>query len=272
MNEREKLFADQHAQHCDCTLIYEPACFRFEFNGESANYTPDFYCTKTLTFYEVVGTKQAYNYNKFRILKFASVYPHLKFETVNPDGTEYLQKYVGSRNAARYLNHAKKEICHRRDYAFRKDIKDRLIDVSAKQHGYMFQMSRDLALPASQVISWTTTRLFNSKTAKKVIAYIDAHPPLLERGPKVTRKRRTDESCARGHAWSEVGFYVNKLGTRVCKQCNRESQLRSKQRRALSDDYINKGRPNCEERSSGSMQIPIGVMNSADVAPRSPEI
>jgi hypothetical protein len=80
----EQIFADILKQS-QLEFVYQPATFHF--NGIS--YTPDFYVPKDQTFYEVIGTRQAYSLTRQKINLLEKVYPFLKICIVNPDGTNY---------------------------------------------------------------------------------------------------------------------------------------------------------------------------------------
>jgi hypothetical protein len=59
-------------------LIYQPGQFRF--NGTS--YQPDFYDFKKDIFYEIIGTRQAFDANKRKIEQFRIVYPKIRLEII----------------------------------------------------------------------------------------------------------------------------------------------------------------------------------------------
>lgn len=69
--------------------IYQPAIFRLK----DEKYTPDFYDQETNVFIEVVGTRQAYNYNKEKYILLRKLYPKILFEIRNSDG-ELIEKYM----------------------------------------------------------------------------------------------------------------------------------------------------------------------------------
>ena len=60
-------------------LQYQPRIF---YLSNGTKYTPDFYSPKLNTYYELVGTRQAYHSNKEKIALFIMEYPEIKFEIV----------------------------------------------------------------------------------------------------------------------------------------------------------------------------------------------
>lgn len=76
-----RIMADQ-----GITLRYlEPRSRLFALNDTS--YTPDFYERRRRIYYEVLGTRQAYQANKEKYREFIKAYPRLTFKIVKPDGT-----------------------------------------------------------------------------------------------------------------------------------------------------------------------------------------
>lgn len=57
------------------------------FKLDGTSYTPDFKDEKTGEYYEVCGTRQAFNANKGKYLLFRATYPHLTLNIVKPDGS-----------------------------------------------------------------------------------------------------------------------------------------------------------------------------------------
>jgi hypothetical protein len=62
---------------------------KFKLPPPYHSYRPDFYVVDDGIFYEVVGTRQAYSYNRKKYKLFASEYPDLRLEIVKPDGSLY---------------------------------------------------------------------------------------------------------------------------------------------------------------------------------------
>lgn len=81
---REQVFADLLTSQGK-KFLYQSAVFHV--NG--IQYRPDFYIPKERIFYEVVGTRQAFNQNRQKIKIVQGAYPFLKIIAVNPDGTPY---------------------------------------------------------------------------------------------------------------------------------------------------------------------------------------
>lgn len=79
MNDNEKQFADFLTKN-KLQFIFHP---RIEVLS-SINYTPDFFVLQNNTYYEVIGTRQAYHQNKIKI-NLAEVLVNLKI--VKPNGT-----------------------------------------------------------------------------------------------------------------------------------------------------------------------------------------
>ena len=68
------------------TLYFEP----IRFKTSNSHYTPDFYCDENKTYYEVVGTRQAFHLNKHKYKEI--ILRGIKFKIVNPDGSNYIKK------------------------------------------------------------------------------------------------------------------------------------------------------------------------------------
>ena len=78
MNLAEATFAQQLNAR-GALWFHQPRKFR----TSAGNYVPDFYVVDDGRFYEVVGTRQAYSYQRRRIAAFQREYPHLRLEIVN---------------------------------------------------------------------------------------------------------------------------------------------------------------------------------------------
>jgi hypothetical protein len=63
------------------TWFDQPKSFRLP--APLYSYRPDFYVIEDQCFYEIVGTRQAYSYQRQRIEAFRETYPHLRLELVN---------------------------------------------------------------------------------------------------------------------------------------------------------------------------------------------
>lgn len=83
-HSREQIFADLLTSQGK-EYFYQPAVFHV--NG--IQYRPDFYTPSDMTFYEVVGSRQAFSQNRQKIETVKKAYPFLKIMIVNPDGTPY---------------------------------------------------------------------------------------------------------------------------------------------------------------------------------------
>lgn len=79
----EIIFIQKFFDHKNWT--YQPAIF----NLGNAKYTPDFYDAERNIFIEVVGTRQAYHFNKEKYKQFVLKFPALKFEIRTPNGEFY---------------------------------------------------------------------------------------------------------------------------------------------------------------------------------------
>lgn len=73
---REGFYA---GRHLTAAHIYEPA--RFDL-GEFGTYTPDFYDPTTGRWIEVIGSRQAYYYNRAKYAAFRQRYPSLSLAVV----------------------------------------------------------------------------------------------------------------------------------------------------------------------------------------------
>lgn len=65
-------------------LTWEYESKRFPIGNTT--YTPDFYVKENDTYYEVVGTRQAYSFNKKKYKLFFKLYPNIKLIFVRPNG------------------------------------------------------------------------------------------------------------------------------------------------------------------------------------------
>ena len=92
MFERERKFVDLYKQTTGLELRYEAAIFYVEMKNELYRYRPDFYCATTNTWFEVVGTRQAYSATKDKIAAFKVQFPNLTFKLVRPDGTPHTSR------------------------------------------------------------------------------------------------------------------------------------------------------------------------------------
>ena len=99
MNVRERQFADFYEQTTGFDLVAQPPSFQVQMDSGRSKYRPDFYCPNNDTFFEVVGTRQAWQQNREKISLFRKQWPTLKFLVVHSDGREYLgnsSRYYGS--------------------------------------------------------------------------------------------------------------------------------------------------------------------------------
>ena len=84
INIKEKLFADLLDTQ-GRKWIYHPMGFKLNDN----RYAPDFYLPEEDLYIEIVGSKQAYYYNRKKLVEFKSIYSHLNFIVVDYLGNEY---------------------------------------------------------------------------------------------------------------------------------------------------------------------------------------
>jgi len=86
-------------------LIPQPYLKKFKMR-------PDFYCPKTRTYYEVIGTRQAYHIKKEKI-KFA-IRNGLKVSVVHPDGRPYFTyaDRLGRKKEEKHSQKETKELFH----------------------------------------------------------------------------------------------------------------------------------------------------------------
>jgi len=87
MHESEKIFA-KFLENQNKHYIYQPTRFKLK----DTTYRVDFYCLEDKTYYEVIGTRQAYSANKQKIIELKKIYPNIKFKIVYPSGMEYIKK------------------------------------------------------------------------------------------------------------------------------------------------------------------------------------
>lgn len=84
-NKNELEFADSlEAQ--GKAWVFEPQAFDLGIKRPkqkgNITYTPDFYCPEDNCYYEITGSKAAYNENKWKLLLFQKLYPHLNFKII----------------------------------------------------------------------------------------------------------------------------------------------------------------------------------------------
>jgi len=60
---------------------------------KGTTYRPDFYLPDMGKYIEVVGTRQAYHINKYKISLFLKKFPNINFEIVNPDGSNFISNF-----------------------------------------------------------------------------------------------------------------------------------------------------------------------------------
>lgn len=75
MNKRELIFLN-NIKADGKTYLFEHKTFAFT-NGKK--YTPDFYCAEDDKYIEVVGTRQAYHYNKDKYNRMKNEFPNINF-------------------------------------------------------------------------------------------------------------------------------------------------------------------------------------------------
>jgi hypothetical protein len=79
-DSREIVFIKKFFSHHN--WVHEPAKFKID----DTSYTPDFYDGERDVWIEVAGTRQAFEANKDKYLKFREAYPKLNFEVRRYDG------------------------------------------------------------------------------------------------------------------------------------------------------------------------------------------
>jgi len=84
-HKREQIFADFLTDQGK-EFVYQSTVF----NINGIQYRPDFYVIKEQTYYEVVGSRQAFHQNQIKINYILSVYPFIKLKIVNPDGSDHI--------------------------------------------------------------------------------------------------------------------------------------------------------------------------------------
>jgi hypothetical protein len=82
---KEKVFMDEIADNKK-RYVYHPCTFYF-LGG--SKYTPDFFCIEDREYIEVVGSRQAFHYNKEKYIKMGEEYPDMKFTIINLSDDEY---------------------------------------------------------------------------------------------------------------------------------------------------------------------------------------
>lgn len=90
MNPREWQFFNCFKRKTGFDLVPQPCRFMLNDGLPLAPYIPDFFCYENFTFYEVVGSKQAYSAGRRKYGALKAKYPELKLELVNPDGSRYV--------------------------------------------------------------------------------------------------------------------------------------------------------------------------------------
>lgn len=88
MFESERKFAEFLTKNKK-TYVYQPVAFKLK----NTTYRTDFYCLEDNTYYEVVGSRQAFHSNKNKINEFIELYPDLNFKVVIPNGKIYRSFY-----------------------------------------------------------------------------------------------------------------------------------------------------------------------------------
>lgn len=73
-NENEQHFVNNFFRHDD--WVHHPCAFRIG----NMTYTPDFYDKRRNVFIEVVGTRQAFHFNKHKYAAFIQEFPLINFE------------------------------------------------------------------------------------------------------------------------------------------------------------------------------------------------
>jgi plasmid maintenance system antidote protein VapI len=87
MNKRERIFSEAFF---DSPADYKYQPRHFLLNGK--RYTPDFFDKRTATYLEVVGSRQAYHFNKGKYEMMAVLYPHINFEVRSYTGELYSER------------------------------------------------------------------------------------------------------------------------------------------------------------------------------------
>ena len=70
-------------------LVAQPRAFPL---NEICTYTPDFYSPELDIYYEVIGTRQAREFNWLKLELFRAKYPAVRLGLVKPDGTEWADR------------------------------------------------------------------------------------------------------------------------------------------------------------------------------------
>lgn len=82
--KRERIFAETFFDHNNWT--YQPGPYQVEINGKLRKFTPDFWDGERDILIEVVGSRQAFNYNKAKYQAFKQMHPNFEvryFENQN---------------------------------------------------------------------------------------------------------------------------------------------------------------------------------------------
>lgn len=100
MTPRERYFFDFYKTSTGYDLLEQPAGFHVDINGRRSRYTPDFYCRATRTFFEVIGSRQAWEHNRHKIAAFTQQWPEISLQVVHPDGRPHSPSIAHQRNPA----------------------------------------------------------------------------------------------------------------------------------------------------------------------------
>lgn len=178
---REQVFADLLTSQ-DKEFYYQPAVFHV--NG--IQYRPDFYTPEDGVFYEVAGTRQAFNQNRQKIDLVRNAYPFLKIEIVNPDGTPY--RFCGIRKSMNPPPRPfPKRFCHYWDLGRYRglDVERRRQFISREKLALMTRISPDAQqwVNHSRQVSEKTIQVFAQalKRSPEYIRFlIEKHPNIQE--------------------------------------------------------------------------------------------
>jgi len=87
MFDSERKFADFLIAN-NKTYLFQPPRFKLK----KTTYRTDFYCPEDDTYYEIIGSRQAFHLNKIKLIEFIKRYPSINFKIVKPDGREYINR------------------------------------------------------------------------------------------------------------------------------------------------------------------------------------
>lgn len=90
-NASEKQFAEI-LERRGSTYIYQPKDSRLS----GINYTPDFYIWTIDTFYEIIGSRQAFNQNRAKVLAAKDI---VCLKIIKPDGADYDYQDIRKENS-----------------------------------------------------------------------------------------------------------------------------------------------------------------------------